>query len=64
MIGAVIHLGAGNRTLTMQGHTWNLLDLDRHQVTAVAQLVSETAGIRAKGRKAPRSRSGKPTTEE
>ena len=54
MIGAVIHLGAGARSLTMQGHTWNLLDLDRNQTSTIAAMVAETAGI--KDRKGGRNR--------
>lgn len=57
MIGATIKLGAGVRSLTMEGHSWNLLDLDRHQISTIAAMVSETAGLKARrADKAPRGR--------
>ena len=44
-LGAVIHMGAGIRRLTMAGQTWDLINLSRPELTAAASLLSDSMGL-------------------
>lgn len=48
MIGGTIRLGAGIRSLSMQGHTWDLLNLTRNETSTIATMVSDAMGLQTK----------------
>lgn len=48
MIGGTLRLGAGNRSLSMQGHVWNLLNLTRNETSTIATMVSDAMGLQTK----------------
>jgi hypothetical protein len=56
MIGATIYLGAGNRSLVMQGHTWDLLNLNRNETSTLATMLSDTMGLTMQAPRRQRSR--------
>jgi hypothetical protein len=56
MIGATIYLGAGNRSLVMQGHTWDLLNLNRNETSTLASMISDTMGLTTQAPRRQRSR--------